>query len=224
MSDHTEEALERSEIELLLPWYVTGRLDAADKSRVEAFLAAHPDMKRQLALVLEEQEQSIRANEALSPSTRGSIDLVMASIPGGSRTSLSMRTAWDRISEFFTSPTSGGVRWAATAAGAILLVQAAVIGSLLLARSADTYQTASGKQAPTAGTTLLVGFADGATAPTIAALLSEFDAQIVEGPKPGGMYRLRLAKAPVTGAERQEIVRRLLTRPDVVKIVLLGTD
>ncbi len=69
-----------------------------------------------------------------------------------------------------------------------------------------------------------MGFADGATAPAIAALLSEFDAQIVEGPKPGGMYRIRLAKAPATEAERQEIMRRLLARPEIVKMVLLGTD
>jgi hypothetical protein len=137
---------------------------------------------------------------------------------------LSMRTGWDRISEFFAAPTSAGVRWAATAAGILLLIQAAVIGSLLLARSSDTYQTASGKQVATGGSTLLVGFADSATAPAIAALLSELDAQIVEGPKPGGMYRVRLTKAPTTEAGRQEIMRRLLTRPEIVKMVLLGTD
>ena len=35
MSENTQEGLERSEIELLLPWYATGKLDAADKARVE---------------------------------------------------------------------------------------------------------------------------------------------------------------------------------------------
>ena len=224
MSDKTEDALERSEIELLLPWYVTGRLGATDKARVDTFLAAHPDMQRQLMLIREEQEQSTRTNEALSTPSPGSLDRLMASIGRDSRMPLPMRTAWDRISEFFAAPTSGGVRWAATAAGILLLIQAAVIGSLLLAGSSDTYQTASGKQVATGGSTLLVGFADSATAPAIAALLSELDAQIVEGPKPGGMYRIRLAKAPATEAEHQEIMRRLLTRPEIVKMVLLGTD
>jgi len=224
MSDKTEDALERSEIELLLPWYVTGRLDAADRTRVEAFLAAHPDMKRQLALVRAEQAQSTYANEALGPPSPGALDRVMASIARDQRAHLPMRTAWDRIAEFFMAPTSEGVRWGAMAAGILLLIQAAALGALLLARSVDTYQTASGKQVAAGAGTLLVGFADGATAPAIAALLSELDAQIVEGPKPGGMYRIRLAKAPATEAERQEIMRRLLTRPDIVKIVLLGTD
>ena len=224
MSDNTPEGPERSEIELLLPWYVTGRLDAADRARVESFLAAHPDMKRQLALVREELEQSARSNDALGAPSRASLEGMMASIGRDSRMPLSMRTGWGRISEFFAAPTPEGLRWAAMAAAALLLIQAAAIGSLLASRSSDTYQTASGKDAPAGRATLLVGFSDGATAPAIAALLREFDAQIIEGPKPGGMYRLRLAKAPATEVERQEIVRRLLTRPDVVKIVLLGTD
>lgn len=224
MSDNTPEGPERSEIELLLPWYVTGRLDAADRARVDSFLAAHPDMKRQLALVREELEQSARSNDALGAPSRASLEGMMASIGRDSRMPLSMRTGWGRISEFFAAPTSQELRWAATAAGVLLLIQAAVIGSLLVSRSSDTYQTASGKDAPAGRATLLVGFSDGATAPAIAALLREFGAQIIEGPKPGGMYRLRLAKAPATEVERQEIVRRLLTRPDVVKIVLVGTD
>lgn len=224
MSDDTPEGPERSEIELLLPWYVTGRLDAVDRARVDSFLAAHPDMKRQLALVREELEQAARSNEALGAPSRSSLESMMASIGRDSRMPLSMRTGWGRISEFFAAPTAEGLRRAAMAAAALLLIQAAVIGSLLASRSSDTYQTASGKNAPAGRATLLVGFSDGATAPAIAALLREFDAQIVEGPKPGGMYRLRLAKTPATEAERQDIVRQLLTRPDVVKIVLLGTD
>ncbi|NJO24226.1 MAG: hypothetical protein HC868_16550, partial [Sphingomonadales bacterium] len=179
MSDDTKDALERSEIELLLPWYVTGRLGAADTARVTAFLAAHPDMQRQLALVREEQEQSVQANEALVGPSRGSLDRLMASIERESRVSLSPHTVWSRIAQFFAMPTSQGVRWAAAAAGLLLLIQAAVIGSLLIARSGDTYQTASGKHAPASGTTLLVGFADAATAPAIAVLLGQLDAQIV---------------------------------------------
>ncbi len=224
MSDTTNEIPDRAEIELLLPWYATGRLDAADAARVEAFLATHPEMRRQLALVREEQDQTVHANEALHSSSRGSLDRLMASVAGETPQPLSPSSLWARVSKFFAAPTAGGVRWAGAAAALLLLVQAAVIGSLLVARSSDTYETASGKPVPAGRATLLVGFADGATAPAIATLLGEFEAQIVEGPKPGGMYRIRLAKAPATEAERQDILRRLLARPDVVKIVLLGTD
>src|SRR5262249_22925762 len=99
-----------------------------------------------------------------------------------------------------------------------------VIGVLLLPRSSDVYGTASGPQSAAGGAILLVGFTDEATAPSISALLSEFDAQIVEGPKPGGIYRVRFVSGSATEAARQQIVRRLRLRQDVVRIVLPGTD
>ena len=66
MSDTKETFSEREEIEMLLPWFVTGRLDAADKAKVEAFLAREPAMRRQLDLIREEQGETIAANEAVA--------------------------------------------------------------------------------------------------------------------------------------------------------------
>jgi anti-sigma factor RsiW len=224
MSDKTEDTHGRAEIELLLPWYVTGRLNGQETARVEAFLAAHPDLQRQLALVREEQTEAARANEALGQPSPALLDRAMRSLAGDPHGSLSLRATWDRIAEFFAAPTPAGLRWAAAIAGLVFLFQAAVIGTLILARSSSLYETAGSKALPTAGPTLLVGFADGATASAVTALLSELDAQVIEGPKPGGIYRLRLTKTPATNTALQEIVRRLTARPDVVKIVLLGTD
>lgn len=224
MSAPNDSAAEQFEIELLLPWYVTGKLDAADRARVEAFLATHPEMQRQLELTREEREQAILANEKVKAPSLGTIDQVMASVAGKSRPAASARRVWDMITNLLGGPAPGGVRWAAAAAVFLLLAQAAVIGALLIDRRSDPYQVAGGKQAPAGGTTLLVGFADQATAPAIAALLSEFDAQIIEGPKPGGMYRIRLGKAPATSADRDSIMRRLLARQDVIKLVLRSTD
>jgi anti-sigma factor RsiW len=39
----------RHEIQLLLPWYVTGRLDAVDRARVEAHLSLCPECQSELA-------------------------------------------------------------------------------------------------------------------------------------------------------------------------------
>ena len=51
MSGQDSREREREEIEMLLPWYVTGRLDRADRARVEGYLARHPDVAAQLDLV-----------------------------------------------------------------------------------------------------------------------------------------------------------------------------
>ena len=223
MNDKVGELPEHGEVELLLPWYVTGKLSAADKARVEAFLATHPEMQRQLAMVRQEQELSVRANEALGQPSPELINHVMASFRQHRRAPLTTTRAWDRVAQFLVAPSAGGARWVAMAAVVLLMVQAAVIGALVLGRSLDVYGPATGPTSVAGGITLLVGFADQATAPAIAALLSEFEAQIVEGPKPGGIYRLRLASVPATEAARQEIVRRLRQRHDIVRIVL-STD
>ena len=53
------------EIQKLLPWYVTGRLDRADRNKVESYLRQHPDVAGQLSLIREEREGAIHANESL---------------------------------------------------------------------------------------------------------------------------------------------------------------
>jgi anti-sigma factor RsiW len=214
---------ERSDIELLLPWYVTGRLDAADKARIEAYLAVHPEMQSKLALAREEHEQAVRGNEALGGPRPQAIDRVMAQIARERPWRLSLSGLWEKVWQGLAAPTPQGVRWATVAAGVLILLQAAAIGALLTARSPDSYQTASGPSPAQQGFSLLIGFTDQATAPEIASLLTELGAQIVEGPKPGSLYRIRLQSPPESELERQQLVHRLLLRKNVVRIVLLGT-
>ena len=65
MSDDTTAAAEREEIEMLLPWYVSGRLDADDRARVERHLARDASLRLQLDLIGAERQEAIAANEAL---------------------------------------------------------------------------------------------------------------------------------------------------------------
>jgi anti-sigma factor RsiW len=223
MNENVNELPEHAEIELLLPWYVTGKLETADKARVEAFLAAHPEMQHQLELVREEQDQTVGANEAFGHPSSQSLNHVMATI-ARKRRPPAIGSVLDRLSQFFTAPAPGAVRWATTLAAVLVLVQAAAIAALLFRQPHEGYQTASGPQSPAKGAALLVGFTDQATAPAISALLAEIDAQIIEGPKPGGVYRVRLAPDRSTRAAQDEVVQRLRLRQDIVRIVLPGTN
>src|SRR5262245_64385639 len=103
MTELTTEEMERAEIEMLLPWYATGRLDRADMARVESYLARHPQLARQLDLVRDEQEQTVAANEALGWPSAGAIDRLTARLPA-SRGGLSWRAGGQilqGIREFF---------------------------------------------------------------------------------------------------------------------------
>jgi anti-sigma factor RsiW len=66
MSDDTAIQSKSEEIEMLLPWFVTGRLERADAERVEAYLACHPEMSRQLDLIREEMAETVGANETIA--------------------------------------------------------------------------------------------------------------------------------------------------------------
>lgn len=225
MSEQTTEEMEREEIEMLLPWYATGRLDRADMARVESYLARHPQLARQLALVRDEQEQTVAANEALGWPSAGAVDRLMATLPGTSsggspRGAGALHFQW--IREFFAAPTASGVRWAAAGVAALLAVQTATIATLLLSDRGGTYQVASGQQGGGDGVTALVAFTDEATAPAISRLLAEFAANIVDGPKAGGLYKIRLRMEDRSQAEAQ--LRRLQERRDIVRVVLRSRD
>jgi hypothetical protein len=63
-------------------------------------------------------------------------------------------------------------------------------------------------------------FADEARAADIARVLAEFDGSIVDGPKPGGVYKVRLGKEGKPRADADALLRRLAERREVVRVVL----
>ncbi len=74
---------------------------------------------------------------------------------------------------------------------------------------AGGYRPAShgGEAAP--GQRALVGFAPGATLEDIARLMSEAGAEIVGGPKPGGVFIVRIADRPLDKPELDAALKRL---------------
>ena len=222
MNKSTTQDQEREEIEMLLPWYVTGKLAPADGDRVEAYLATHPSAVLALDRVRAERLQTIAANEALAcPSAHPFMALVRSALP--CRPNVIQPTSRSLLAqavlEFFSRPNAHHVRTAALACAAIVMAQAAAIGWLLSRDRPVTYQIASGENARD-GVYALVVFADEARAADIAHVLAEFDGSIVDGPKPGGVYKVRLGKEGKPGADAEVLLRRLAERREVVRVVL----
>lgn len=193
---------EREEIELLLPWYVTGKLDPADTARVETWLEHEPSMRRQLDIIREEQDQDIRANEMLATRQLSAERTLVRTRASESSASGLLTSVAEGIRGLLTAPTSGALQWAAAAAAIVIVVQAAVIGSLSTRESAR-YETASGGPAQTAvGTFALVRFANAATLGDIAAVLDALGMSIVDGPRAGGLFRIRIAETQLDPTAR----------------------
>src|ERR1700758_1525265 len=69
-----------SEVELLLPWYAAGRLNARDARRVEEALIRDPALARQYAVIREEYAGTIALNERLGAPSPRAIQRLFAAI------------------------------------------------------------------------------------------------------------------------------------------------
>jgi hypothetical protein len=70
------------------------------------------------------------------------------------------------------------------------------------------------------GTYALVQFADEAKAADINGLLTEMGFTVVEGPKPGGVYKIRISDKNLDIAERDTILKELQAKERVISLVM----
>lgn len=225
-----EHQTEMSEIETLLPWYVKGTLGPEDTARVEAHLAAHPETQRALALIAEEWHETVAANENLGAPTPAARDRLMAALAAeeaaGAPAPLAATPLWQRMKAAWTALVPEGVSPVAAfggmAAAAVIVVQAVALAVLIAGGSPQggTMRLANGPEMGVlAGADFWVRFTEDATAGDMAALLKPLNAVIVDGPKPGGLFRLRVLPAPHSTAESKAIIQKLRERRDIVRFV-----
>ena len=222
MSEDDTALSEREEIELLLPWYVSGTLDATDRDRVERYLADHPEVRRQLDLIREERHQTILANEALPTPSAAALERLIASLPArrsGLLGRLFASQGYQALAELFAPPTPRAVRFAAYAVACLLLLQSLAITALLVEGNVGSYQTAAGKN-DEEGLSFFVAFTDTTSTAELTRLLQDFEARIVDGPKPGGVYQVKVRTSDRSPAAADALQRRLAARRDVVRLVL----
>jgi hypothetical protein len=208
------------EIEALLPWYAAGTLSRRDANRVERALADDRELARQYELVREELVETIHLNERLgAPSTRAIERLFAAIDADEARAPHHRRWFESRISEFLRSLTPRTLARSAMAAGLAILVQAAVIVSVLLKEQGSP----SGPElasAPNEGSYVLVRFAPQASANDITNFLGAYKAKVVDGPlKESPLYRIRLSETKLPKEEVRKIIRQMQSESKVVDFI-----
>lgn len=222
--------------DLLLPWHVTGRLEPSDRLRLDAALAADPELRRRRALAQEERDEVVRAEAAAaSPVDEArALERLFAAIDADAPASPASTTTSTRPPRRPTASLLGRLEgwiealaprtltYAAAGVLALALLQATVIASFLAAGGGrePEYATASDPNAAPAilrGTFLLVGFQPTASAEEVAHFLLARNGQIVEGPKPGGLYRVRIADAPLAGAELDRAIATFRAETAVIR-------
>jgi hypothetical protein len=214
---------EPSEIEMLLPWHAAGTLNARDARRVDEALARDAALAEQYAVIREEYAETILLNESLgAPSARAmqklfrAIDAEPAGRPSASFNFLA------RIAGFFASLSPRTLAWSASLGALALLLQAGVIGAVLMKNQTATYQAASlstdepttRAPRPEAPPRALVRFAPEARVGDVTALLDNYQASIIDGAK-GGLFRLQFGNKPMTKDEVFSLISKLQNEKSV---------
>jgi hypothetical protein len=208
---------EPSEIELLLPWHAAGTLNPRDARRVEEALARDPDLARQFAVIREEFAETIGMNETLgAPSARAMQKLFAAIDAEPAREPSALSNLSTRISGFFASLSPRTLAWSASLGALALVVQAGVIGAVVMNNQGSTFQTASLSMnepitrdlgANAAPTLALVRFAPDAKISDINALLENYKASIIDAK--GGLFRLQLGDRALSKDEAASLLTKL---------------
>src|SRR3954468_24956094 len=135
---------ESSEIDMLLPWHAAGTLNARDARRVDEALAQDPELARQYAVIREEYAETIALNESLGAPSARAMAKLFAAIDGEPVRKPSVSSSISaRASGFFARLSPRTLAWSASLGAVVLLLQAGVIGAVLMKNQTASFQTAS---------------------------------------------------------------------------------
>jgi hypothetical protein len=220
-----DKAPEREDIEALLPWHAAGTLSRRDSERVEQVLAQDAELARRFELVREEMAETILLNESLgAPSTRAAQRL-FAAIDAEGAVQKPRPMAFDlggwltSLVEQFSPRT---LAWSAAAACVAILLQAGLLAGLFVKERGASYQTASYGEpaAQKPGAYALVRFNPNASANEITAFFDKHKASLVEGPRAGGVYRIRVAPNALQKDALAQAVAHLAEDKNVVAFIV----
>jgi hypothetical protein len=200
-----------TEIEVLVPWYAAGTLRRRDRQRVEQALRKDPDLARQIDLVREELVETIHLNETLGAPPPWVADRLMAAIDAealAARQRALPGTAARWLTGFFASLSPRSMAVAASFAMLAIALQAFMLMDIFT-KPQDAAPGYGLSAEHRNGAFAMVRFARQASAAEITNFLQNYQAALVDGPTPGGLYRVRLAMTSLAKEELGRIISRM---------------
>jgi hypothetical protein len=216
---------EREDLESLLPWHVAGTLNRRDAERVEKALANDRELLRHFNLAREELNETIHLNETLgAPSTRAMEKLFAAIEAEPARKPKVSFNLAGRLAAFIASFSPRTLAMAGAVGALAIVLQVGVITTGLIRHEAGTEvasaPTVSSAELASAdvsdGTLAAIRFAPKADVAEITNFLIANKASIVDGPKSGGVYVIRL---PATGQTKDDLITGMNAKTAIVEFV-----
>lgn len=137
---------EPEEIEALLPWYAAGTLSERDSRRVEGALRQDAALQKQYAVIREEYAETVALNEEFGAPSSRALQKLMAAIDAEPARAPSAAKRPGRFAGFFASLSPRTLAWSASFGGLALVVQAGLIGTILMRSGLDAFQSADYQQ------------------------------------------------------------------------------
>jgi hypothetical protein len=201
---------QRARIAEMLPWHAAGTLSRREADEVEKALAEDADLARQFELVRAELSETIRLNESLGAPSARAAQTLFAAIDAEQRAAPPQKLGLvARASAFVTGFSPRALALWGGAAALVIVLQAAILGGVLVKTRVGTFETASYPEKPAPGAFVLIRFAPQATAADITRFLDGRKAVIVDGPRAGGLYRVRVAPAALPNGQLARIAKEM---------------
>jgi anti-sigma factor RsiW len=209
---------EPTELEALLPFHAAGTLNLRDARRVDEALANDPELARQYAAIQDEYAETILLNESLGAPSSRAMQKLFAAIDAEPKRKASFNPLM-KVAGFLSSLSPRTLAYAGVAGAVLVLLQAGVIGTVLVKDRADgNFQTAAFPVQSTAGTFALLRFAPDAKADDITQLLDTYKATVVSGPK-AGMFRVKFGDKSLSKQDAAQLLTRLQAEKIVSMVV-----
>ena len=215
MMNLNREAPERQDIEALLPWHAAGTLSRRDSDRVEQALASDRELARRYELVREELNETIHLNETLGAPSARAMEKLFAAIDA--EAPVAKKASFNfvgRLAEFMSGFSPRTLAYAASAAVLALVVQAAVLTTVVVRdQGGQSYELSSADDR-----LAVVRFTTGATLAEVTRFLDVNHAVVANGPKPGGLYEIRLSRS-MPEAEFANAIQRMKAESRIVEFI-----
>lgn len=218
----TSAPTDREEIERLLPFYVNGTLEAAERKLVDDARASDETIDREIAF-LEAVRDGVRADTGEETNSPGEFGLkrlereIRAGNAGaeaspGLQPANDSQLSSDNVRPIFSQ--RGGWRPMALAASLALVIGFGAANLIPLGGTGDNYQAAGGGTISAAGPVLQISFVPTTSERAIRALLQQNKLSIISGPSALGIYRVVIRGG--TAADVKKTIASLTARRDVI--------
>jgi hypothetical protein len=202
-------------LEALLPWHAAGTLNRRDAGQVARALGSDRELARRFNRVREELHETIHLNETLGAPPAQAMDRLFAAIDA--EPARAADVSFDlagRLARFIANLSPRTLAWSASAAAFAVVLQAGIIATGLI-----TQETGQGTELASAGATdglAVIRFDPKADAAEITRFLVAYDASMIDGPKTGGIFTIRL---PVTGHAKDDLIMRMRAQSSTVQFI-----